>query len=53
MPAGLAVSSLTFILEDDTRRFGLTAVPLLTRLMGPCPAYRLPGLDTCPMRRRG
>ena len=27
-------------------------VPLATGLMGSCPAYRLIGLDTCPMKSR-
>jgi len=50
--AGLALLSLVFILDGNARWWGLIgAVPLLTGLAGSCPAYRLLGLDTCPIKR--
>jgi hypothetical protein len=46
---GLAVLSLAFI-GPRTPLGYLGAVPLLTGLIGFCPAYRLFGLSTCPMK---
>jgi hypothetical protein len=51
--AGLAILSLLFILEGGARLWGLAGlVPLLTGLLGYCPAYSLFGLNTCPMQRK-
>ena len=48
--AGVVVLSLVFI--GPRTPFGyLGAVPLLTGLIGFCPAYRLFGLSTCPMKK--
>lgn len=47
---GLAVLSLAFI-GPHTPLGYLGAVPLLTGLIGFCPAYRLLGLSTCPMKQ--
>lgn len=50
---GLAILSLLFILEGGARLWGLVGlVPLLTGLLGYCPAYSLFGLNTCPMERK-
>lgn len=49
---GLAVLSLVFVVEGDARWWGLVgAVPLLTGLIGWCPAYLPFGISTCPMRK--
>ncbi len=49
---GLAVLSLLFILEGNARWFGLIGlVPLLTGLVGRCPAYSLLGINSCPLKR--
>ena len=49
---GLGLLSLVFILEGNVRWFGLIgAVPILTALMGWCPAYTLFGLSTCPLKK--
>lgn len=51
--AGLAILSLLFILEGGARLWGLVGLlPLLTGLLGYCPAYSLFGLNTCPMQRK-
>jgi len=49
--AGLVLLSLIFILEGNTRWWGLAGlVPLLTGTLGWCPAYTLFGVSTCPVR---
>jgi len=49
--AGLAILSLLFLLEGASRWWGLIGlVPLLTGLFSYCPAYRLLGLNTCPLK---
>jgi hypothetical protein len=46
--AGLGLLSLTVV--GPQTLFGLVGlVPLLTGIVGHCPAYRLFGLSTCPM----
>jgi hypothetical protein len=51
--AGLGLLSLIFLLEGDSRWFGLIGlVPLLTAGIGWCPAYTLLGIKTCPVRNR-
>ncbi|MCC6789974.1 MAG: DUF2892 domain-containing protein [Hyphomonadaceae bacterium] len=48
--AGLAIISLVFIgPKTPWAWFGL--VPLLTGLVGFCPAYALLGIRTCPARK--
>ncbi|MBX3428375.1 MAG: DUF2892 domain-containing protein [Hyphomonadaceae bacterium] len=48
--AGLAIISLVFIgPKTPWAWFGL--VPLLTGLIGFCPAYALLGIRTCPARK--
>lgn len=50
--AGLGVLSLVLILEGPARWWGLVGlVPLLTGLIGWCPAYTLIGLNTCPAKQ--
>jgi hypothetical protein len=50
---GLALLSLVLVLEGSARWWGLVGLmPLLTGLFGFCPAYKLFGLDTCPLERR-
>jgi hypothetical protein len=50
---GLAVLSLVFMLEGAARWWGLVGLmPLFTGLFGFCPAYRLFGINTCPLERR-
>ncbi len=45
---GLGVVSLLFILEGNARWWGLVGfVPLLTGLIGWCPAYLPFGMSTC------
>lgn len=45
---GLAVLSLLFILEGNARWWGLVGlVPILTGLVGVCPAYLPFGISTC------
>ncbi|MCR4301909.1 MAG: DUF2892 domain-containing protein [Sulfuricaulis sp.] len=45
---GIALLSLLFILEGDARWWGLIGiVPILTVVMGWCPAYTLLGVSTC------
>jgi hypothetical protein len=51
--AGLAILSLVFVLEGASRWWGLVGlVPLLTGVVGFCPAYPLLGISTCPMERK-
>lgn len=48
---GLALLSLIFLLEGGARWFGLIGiVPILTAVIGWCPAYLLFGISTCPRR---
>lgn len=51
--AGLALLAGFFLLPDAGYRWVLLIgiVPLVTGLMGSCPAYSLFGLSTCPMKR--
>ncbi len=50
--AGLAALSLVVFIEGDARWWGLVGlVPLLTGLVGWCPAYPLLGLNTCRLSR--
>ncbi len=48
---GAGIVALVF-LGPQTPWGWLGLVPLLTGLAGFCPAYRLLGLSTCPLRRR-
>ncbi len=50
--AGLAILSLAFV-GPKTALAYVGVVPLLTGLIGFCPAYRLFGRNTCPMPKRG
>mgnify|MGYP003541723753 CR=1 FL=1 len=46
--AGLALLSLFFLLEGNARYWGLIGiVPILTGIVGTCPAYTLLGFSTC------
>jgi len=48
--AGLAILSLVFVGPQSL--WGLLGlVPLLTGIVGICPAYKLLGLNTCPAAR--
>ena len=50
--AGLIILSLFFVLGESYRWWALVgAVPLLTGLIGCCPAYLPFGFRTCKMRR--
>lgn len=50
--AGLLILSLYFLLGESTRMWALIGlVPLLTGLIGWCPAYLPFGLRTCKLRR--
>ncbi|MCK0207610.1 DUF2892 domain-containing protein [Starkeya koreensis] len=50
---GFALLSLLFVWQGNLRWLGLVGlVPLLTALVGHCPAYSLLGLSTCPLTRR-
>jgi ribose/xylose/arabinose/galactoside ABC-type transport system permease subunit len=50
--AGLVILSLFFALDENTRWWALIGlVPLLTGLIGWCPAYLPFGLRTCKLRR--
>lgn len=50
--AGLVILSLFFVLDESTRWWALIGlVPLLTGLIGWCPAYLPFGLRTCKLRR--
>ena len=47
--AGLALLSLLILLEGNLRWLGLIGlVPLLTAVLGNCPAYSILGVSTCP-----
>jgi hypothetical protein len=49
--AGIVLLALFFILEGSARWLGLIGlVPLVTGLVGWCPAYSLIGLNTCPAK---
>jgi hypothetical protein len=47
---GLALISIVFV-GPQTPWGWIGVVPLLTGLIGFCPAYRLVGLNTCPMKK--
>lgn len=51
--AGLALLSAWFFYPDASWRHWalIGVVPLATGLIGWCPAYALPGLSTCAMKR--
>lgn len=50
--AGLVILSLYFVLDENTRWWALIGlVPLVTGLIGWCPAYLPFGLRTCKLRR--
>lgn len=50
--AGLVILSLFFVLDENTRWWALMGlVPLLTGLIGWCPAYLPFSLRTCKLRR--
>ena len=50
--AGLVILSLFFVLNENTRWWALIGlVPLVTGLIGWCPAYLPFGLRTCKLRR--
>ncbi|OYX13462.1 MAG: hypothetical protein B7Z15_07160 [Rhizobiales bacterium 32-66-8] len=47
--AGIALLSLLILLEGNLRWLGLIGlVPLLTAMLGTCPAYSILGVSTCP-----
>lgn len=50
---GLALLAGFFLNADATYRWAylIGIVPLLTGLMGSCPAYSIFGLNTCPMKK--
>lgn len=49
---GIVLLSLIFILEGNARWWGLIGlVPLVTGLVGWCPAYSLIGVSTCPAKQ--
>ncbi len=47
---GLALISLVFV-GPQTPWGWIGVVPLLTGIIGFCPAYRIFGLSTCPMKK--
>jgi len=47
---GIALLSLVFV-GPQTPWGWIGIVPLLTGIVGFCPAYRLIGLSTCPMKK--
>ena len=49
--AGIAIVSLAFV-GPKTPWGYLGLLPIITGLLGSCPAYTLFGLSTCPMKRR-
>lgn len=49
---GLALLSLLFILEGNARWWGLIGIgPILTVVIGWCPAYTLIGVSTCKTKK--
>lgn len=51
--AGLLILSLFFFIEGDGRWWALVGlVPLVTGIIGWCPAYTLLGIRTCKMKSR-
>ncbi|MEZ5686147.1 MAG: DUF2892 domain-containing protein [Paracoccaceae bacterium] len=50
---GLALLAGFFLNAEATYRWAylIGVVPLLTGLMGSCPAYSIFGLNTCPMKK--
>jgi hypothetical protein len=51
---GILLLALIFILEGNARWWGLIGlIPLVTGLVGVCPAYKLLGMSTCPMEKKG
>lgn len=52
--AGIGILSLIFILEGDTRWWGLIGiVPLATGVIGWCPPYAILGIKTCGTAKPG
>lgn len=50
--AGIVLLALFFILDGSARWLGLIGlVPLVTGLVGWCPAYAMIGVNTCPSRQ--
>jgi hypothetical protein len=49
--AGIAILSLAFIGPKSPWGY-IGIVPIVTGLLGSCPAYTLFGLSTCPVRKR-
>ena len=49
--AGIAMVSLAFV-GPKTPWGYLGLLPIVTGLLGSCPAYTLFGLSTCPMKKR-
>ncbi|MBP9146790.1 MAG: DUF2892 domain-containing protein [Thermoanaerobaculia bacterium] len=49
--AGIAILSLAFIGPKSAWGY-IGIVPIVTGLLGSCPAYTLFGLSTCPVRKR-
>ncbi len=50
--AGIAILSLFFVLEGNSRYFALIGlVPLITGFINWCPLYRLLGVSTCSISR--
>lgn len=49
--AGVAILSLAFIGPKSPWGF-IGIVPIVTGLLGSCPAYTLFGLSTCPIKKR-
>ena len=50
--AGLAILSLLFILEGNSRYFGLLGIiPIITGTTGVCPLYTILGIST--IRKKG
>ena len=51
--AGIVLLTLFFILDGSARWLGLIGlVPLITGLVGWCPAYAMIGVNTCPFLGR-
>ena len=48
---GIAILSLAFIGPKSPWGY-IGIVPIVTGLLGSCPAYTLFGLSTCPVRKR-